>query len=283
MCSLMKMCMKEAASFPDRKCCWSSTLSSAQAPGFEWQGSVHSDWPHSSLSPPSSTGLQRGWGCCCGCSGRPSPGPPGCVTPLRSCCCPPPSSPGSRLRGSPRWTDTPVWHCPAAAPLWRGGGGSGWDAPHPLEERERGGEERGEKRQSHESEGLVPKKNPMLLISSISSNQTEELVLLLLSQISQYQTITHTIQVEVKSFMDEDYWGRLHLCFLMCDSEELVPVMIFFCFNWQSSNTHVNPVQTFVICLFHFLFTTCKMTEAWTQRSAAFTDKIIFCSTGIKC
>ncbi len=151
MCSLMKMCMKEAASFPDRKCCWSSTLSSAQAPGFEWQGSVHSDWPHSSLSPPSSTGLQRGWGCCCGCSGRPSPGPPGCVTPLRSCCCPPPSSPGSRLRGSPRWPDTPVWHCPAAAPLWRGGGGSGWDAPHPLEEREReGGGEGGEKTKSWE-------------------------------------------------------------------------------------------------------------------------------------
>uniref|UniRef100_A0A8D3DKP8 Ig-like domain-containing protein n=1 Tax=Scophthalmus maximus TaxID=52904 RepID=A0A8D3DKP8_SCOMX len=60
-----------------------------------------------SLSPPSSTGLQGGSGCCSSCSGRCSPGGPGCVTPLRSCC-PPPSRPGSRLRGSPRWPDTPV-------------------------------------------------------------------------------------------------------------------------------------------------------------------------------
>lgn len=138
-CSFIQTSIKEAASFPDRKCCWSSTLSSGQGPGFEWRGSVHSDWPRSSLSPPSSTGLQRGSGCCSSCSGRHSPGPPGCVTPLRSCCCPPPSSPASRLRGSPRWPHTPLWHCPAAAPLWRGGGRSGWAASPPLEERERGG------------------------------------------------------------------------------------------------------------------------------------------------
>ncbi|CAB1435863.1 unnamed protein product [Pleuronectes platessa] len=43
---------------------------------------------------------------------------------------------GSRLRGSPRWPYTPEWQCPAAALHWRGGGGSGWAAPHPLEERE---------------------------------------------------------------------------------------------------------------------------------------------------
>lgn len=135
MCRSIKMLRTEAARFPDRKCCWTSRLSSCEGPGFEWQSSVHSDWPHSSLSPPSSTGLQGGSGCCSSWSGRHSPGPPGCVRPVWCCCCPPPSSSASTVRGSPRWPDTPVWHCPAAAPLGRGGGRSGWDAPHPLEER----------------------------------------------------------------------------------------------------------------------------------------------------
>uniref|UniRef100_A0A671VA37 Ig-like domain-containing protein n=1 Tax=Sparus aurata TaxID=8175 RepID=A0A671VA37_SPAAU len=116
------------------------TISGVQA---EDAGDYYCMGDHAVQKPPS-----RGSGCCSSCSGRPSPGPPGCVTPLRSCCCPPPSSPVSRWRGSPRWTDTPVWHLPAAAPLWRGGGRSGWAAPHPLEERERGGRRGGEKTKS---------------------------------------------------------------------------------------------------------------------------------------
>lgn len=129
-CSSIKMLRTEAAWFQ----AGASRLSRGEGPGFEWQGSVHSDWPHSSLSPPSSTGLQGGSGCCSSWSGRHSPEAPGCVRSLWWCCCPPPSSSGSSVRGSPRWPDTPVWHCPAAAPLGRGAGWSGWDAPHPLEE-----------------------------------------------------------------------------------------------------------------------------------------------------
>ena len=167
------------------KCCWSSTLSSGQAPGFEWQGSVHSDWPHSSLSPPSSTGLQWGSGSCSSCSGRPSPGPPRCGTPPRTCWCPPPSSPDSRLRGSPRWPHTPVWHCSAAAPLWRGGGRSGWDASHPLEER-------------HKHKGVRMKAaNKGRWHFYYFIHQPQQLVLLLDSEISQYQTISLMIQVEM--------------------------------------------------------------------------------------
>lgn len=122
-------------SYANRKCCWSSTLSSGQGPGFEWRGSVHSDWPHSSLSPPSSTGLQRGSGCCSSCSGRLSPRPPGWLKPLRMCWCPPPSSPNSSLRGSPRWPNTPQWHYSVCLPLWMEGGLWGWVSPHPLGEK----------------------------------------------------------------------------------------------------------------------------------------------------
>ena len=89
---------------------WSlSTLNTGQDPGFEWQAaSGHSYWPHSSLSPPSSTGLRGGSRCWSSRSGRLSPGPPGYLTPPQTCCCPPPSSQASSLRGSPHWPHTAV-------------------------------------------------------------------------------------------------------------------------------------------------------------------------------
>ena len=84
--------------------CWSlSTLNTGQDSGFERQASGHSYWPHSSLSPPSSTGLQGGSRCCSSRSGHLSPGPPDYLTPPQTCCCPPPSSQASSLRGSPHW------------------------------------------------------------------------------------------------------------------------------------------------------------------------------------
>lgn len=110
-----------------------STLSRTVAPGFEWLGSVHFDWPHRSLRPGPS-GLRTGSGHWSSCSARRSPWPPGCVTPLWSCC-PPLSSPVSSRRGSPRWPHTPTRHCLSAAPLWTGAGRSGWAAALPLHQR----------------------------------------------------------------------------------------------------------------------------------------------------
>ena len=176
-----------------------STLSSGQGPGFEWQGSVQSDWPHSSLSPPSSTALQGGSWCCSSCSGRPSPGPPGCETPLRSCCCPQPSSPGSRLRGSPRWPDTPEWHCPAAALHWRGGGRSGWAAPHPLEERE-GRKDKGMRMKENDSTG-----------DFLWCYQMKQKNFYCWTSFTQCQTISRRVQVSMwlTRFTDNDYWWLL--------------------------------------------------------------------------
>lgn len=229
--------------------CRLSTPSSGQGPGFEWQGSVRSDWPHSSLRPPCSTAPQGGSGCCSSCSGRRSPGPPGCLTPLRSCCCPPPSSPGSRPRGSPRWPDTPEWHCPAAALHWRGGGRSGWAAPHPLEEREGGEKTKGWGWSKMTSRWFlarykIKQKNFYCLTSSLSVRPSAAGFK---CQCGWEGSLIMII---------DDYWWRLHVCFSTCDSEELVPEMIFFCLKSQSWNTGVKTVQTVVVCFFHFLFTT---------------------------
>lgn len=131
MCSCIQTLRTEAA----RLQAGAPRLSRAEAPGCGWLGSAHSDWPHSSLRPPSSTGLQGGSGCCSSWSGRHSPGAPGCVRSLWWFRCSPPSSSDSTVRGSPPWPGTPVWHCPAAAPLGRGAGWSAWGAPHPLEDR----------------------------------------------------------------------------------------------------------------------------------------------------
>ena len=82
--------------------CWSlSTLNTGQDSGFERQASGHSYWPHSSLSPPSSTGLQGGSRCCSSRSGHLSPGPPDYLTPPPDLLLPSTFQPSVQSEGKP--------------------------------------------------------------------------------------------------------------------------------------------------------------------------------------
>ncbi|KAK0135051.1 Immunoglobulin kappa variable 4-1 [Merluccius polli] len=76
-------------------------LNRVEDSGFEPQASGHSYGPHSSLSPPSSTGLRGGSRCCSSCSGHLSPGPPDYLTPPQTRRCPPTFQPSVQSEGKP--------------------------------------------------------------------------------------------------------------------------------------------------------------------------------------
>ena len=189
-----------------------STLSSGQGPGFEWQGSVQSDRPHSSLSPPSSTALQGGSWCCSSCSGRPSPGTPGLWDTPEELLLPPTFQPRLQAEGKPPLARHTRVALPCCSSSLEGGRTVRVGRTTPT------GGERGEKRQRDEDEGKWRTGDFLFVIKWNRRTSTVE---------------HHSLSVRPSAagfkcqcgwegsliMIIDDYWWRLHVCFSTCDSE----------------------------------------------------------------